>query len=91
MPDTMRNYVVECISGLLLFLIVFHGFGHINKVGETALSAVLPVVVVGHEDAGAANLLGALSPQPSDLALVPHIAKLGISLNLRTISCSVLV
>ena len=32
--------------------------------------------MVGHEYAGAANLLWALSPQPGDLALVPYLVVL---------------
>lgn len=41
-------------------------------VGESALAAVLPIEVGGHEDAGAALLGRALASQAVDLAVVVH-------------------
>ena len=44
----------------LLLFVVFHAFGDIDQVGEAAFAAVLPVVVIGHEN------LRALPPQAGD-------------------------
>merc|ERR550519_1180263 len=44
-----------------------------DQVGEATLSAVLTVLVVGHEDTTTTVLAGALTPQPSDLALVSDL------------------
>merc|ERR1739845_150587 len=48
----------------------------IKDVGEAALPAVLTVVVGGHEDAGAALLGRALSPQTVDLPVVVDLVVL---------------
>ena len=58
------------MSGLLgLFWLV-------ENVCQTALAAVLTVEVVGHEDAGAADLVGALASQTGDLAVLVHLVVL---------------
>lgn len=44
--------------------------------GETALSAVLAVEVVGHEDTGTARLVGALASQARDLAVAVDLVVL---------------
>ena len=49
------------------------GLHLVDQVGESALSAVLTVLVVGHEDTTTTVLTGALAPQPSDLALVADL------------------
>merc|ERR1719189_1138181 len=48
----------------------------IKDVGQAALPAVLTVVVGGHEDAGAALLGRALSPQTVDLPVVVDLVVL---------------
>ena len=48
----------------LLLLVVFHSLRRINQVGEAALAAVLPVVVIGHEDASPADFLKTFPLQP---------------------------
>merc|ERR1719309_1396561 len=49
------------------------GLHLVDQVGESALSAVLAVLVVSHEDATTTVLTGALAPQPSNLALVADL------------------
>merc|ERR1712055_908217 len=44
-----------------------------DQVGEAALSAVLTVLVVRHEDTASAVLAGTLAPQPGDLSLVTDL------------------
>ena len=45
----------------------------LNQVGEATLSAILPVLVVGHEDTATTILAGTLSPQTGDLSLVTDL------------------
>merc|ERR1712055_432477 len=44
-----------------------------DQVGKAALSAVLTVLVVGHEDTATAVLAGTLTPQPGDFSLVTDL------------------
>ena len=71
--DKFNPYLAK--SSLLLF-VVFHAFGDIDQVGEAIFAAVLPVVMVGHEDTCTTDLPGALSPQAGDLALVANLVVL---------------
>ena len=48
----------------------------LEGVSQTALAAVLAVEVVGHEDAGAASLVGALTSQAGDLAVAVDLVVL---------------
>jgi len=48
----------------------------LEDVGEATLSAVLAVLVVGHEDSSAAELVGALAPQAGDLAVLVDLVVL---------------
>merc|ERR1719308_195049 len=50
--------------------------GLVEDVRQAALAAVLPVVVGGHEDAGAALLGGTLAPQAVDLPVVVDLVVL---------------
>ena len=72
--DKFNLYLAK--SSLLLF-VVFHAFGDIDQVGEAAFAAVLPVMMVGHEDTRTTDLLGTLPPQASD----PY------SIAIKTICC----
>ena len=71
--DKFNLYLAK--SSLLLF-VVFHAFGDIDQVGEAAFAAVLPVMMVGHEDTRTTDLLGTLPPQAGDLALVANLVVL---------------
>lgn len=48
----------------------------VEHVGETALSAVLAIVVRSHEDTSTTLSLGALSPEAGDLSVVIHLVVL---------------
>src|SRR5690554_2358492 len=48
----------------------------LEDVGQAAASAVLTVVVPGHEDTGAAGLGGALTTKTGDLAVVVDLVEL---------------
>merc|ERR1719324_1487813 len=61
-------YNYSGVSVLLLALL--------DHVGERALPAVVAVEVHGHEDAGAAELVRALLPQPLDLVVRVHLVEL---------------
>merc|ERR1719147_151867 len=52
---------------------LFRLFQLLDQVGQATLSAVLTVLVVGHEHSASTVLAGALSPQPGDLALVTDL------------------
>merc|ERR1719251_374189 len=52
---------------------LFGLFQLLDQVGQATLSAVLTVLVIGHEHSATTVLAGALSPQPGDLALVTDL------------------
>ena len=49
--------------------------GLVENVGEVAAAAVLAVKVSRHENAGAAILVGALTPQTGDLAVFVNLRR----------------
>lgn len=72
-PGNERDFVVEQLYWLLYILSLVLGL--VEAVGETALAAVVPVEVAGHEDAGAALVGRALATQAVDLTVLVDLTR----------------
>ena len=68
----LKQWSVHCSSHLSSFL------GVVINVGEAALATILTIKVRSHEDTSTTLLVGALTPQTGDLAIV-------VDLNMQTI------
>ncbi len=68
-----RNTSEAIVSALSSYLLLV---GLVEDIGETALAAVLAVVVAGHENTSTALFGGALATDAGDLAVVIDLVEL---------------